>query len=334
DENVPTHFNDLLLSGEDRLQLKELLKLCTKLQLRVLDLENTKTAQAQEISSLKLRVKRLEKKGGSRPYKLKRLFKVGRSAQVVSSKDKVQGRAEGYNHKTPSTIPKAKSNTFRDPDESTTRTTLTPIPLNIKDKGKAKMIEPEKPLKMKEQIRLDEELAFKLQAEEEEKARLAREKAEKLEEANISWDNMQAMIKADRLLAERLQAREQAEEQGELTIEEKSKLFVELMDKRKKHFTRLKVEEQRRKLPTKAQKRNQMLVKGSKDKAEGNETIAQESGSKRVGNELEQEKAKKQKIDDDQEEAEMRKLIKIVPDEKEVAIDAIPLATKPPSIVG
>ncbi|GKB18590.1 reverse transcriptase domain-containing protein, partial [Tanacetum coccineum] len=41
----------------------------------------------------------------------------------------------------------------------------------------------------------------------------------------------------------------------------------------------------------------------------------------------------KQKIDDDQEEAEMKKLIKVVPDEEEVAIDAIPLATKPPCIV-
>ncbi|GKF20440.1 hypothetical protein Tco_0069078, partial [Tanacetum coccineum] len=39
------------------------------------------------------------------------------------------------------------------------------------------------------------------------------------------------------------------------------------------------------------------------------------------------------KIDDDQEEAEMKKLIKVVPDEEEVAMDAIPLATKPPSIV-
>ncbi|GJW67924.1 reverse transcriptase domain-containing protein [Tanacetum coccineum] len=51
------------------------------------------------------------------------------------------------------------------------------------------------------------------------------------------------------------------------------------------------------------------------------------------GDELEQENAKKQKIDDDQEEAEMKKLMEIVPDEEEVAVDAIPLATKPPSIV-
>ncbi|GJY91586.1 putative ribonuclease H-like domain-containing protein [Tanacetum coccineum] len=55
-----------------------------------------------------------------------------------------------------------------------------------------------------------------------------------------------------------LPARLQAEEQGELTIEERSKMFVELMDKRKKHFARLKAEEQRRKPLTKAQKRNTM----------------------------------------------------------------------------
>ncbi|GJR57519.1 hypothetical protein Tco_1499681 [Tanacetum coccineum] len=59
-----------------------------------------------------------------------------------------------------------------------------------KDKGKAKMIEPEKPLKKKEQMRIDEELALKLQAEEEEEARLFKEKAQQVEEANISWDNV------------------------------------------------------------------------------------------------------------------------------------------------
>ncbi|GJS74681.1 hypothetical protein Tco_0707522 [Tanacetum coccineum] len=93
-ENVPTHSNDPLLSGEDSLKLNDLMEICTKLQQRVLDLENTKTAQAQEISSLKLRVKRLEKKGGSRTHKLKRLFKVGRSAQVVSSEDEGLGDQE------------------------------------------------------------------------------------------------------------------------------------------------------------------------------------------------------------------------------------------------
>ncbi|GKF51827.1 hypothetical protein Tco_0148294, partial [Tanacetum coccineum] len=57
-----------------------------------------------------------------------------------------------------------------------------------------------------------------------------------------------------------LAARLHAQEQEELTIEEKSRLFVELMDKRKKHFARLRAEEQRRKPLTKAQKRNQMYT--------------------------------------------------------------------------
>ncbi|GJW22830.1 integrase, catalytic region, zinc finger, CCHC-type containing protein [Tanacetum coccineum] len=77
-------------------------------------------------------------------------------AELRSVKPKVvvQEPVQSITTTTPSTIPKVKSITFRDPDESTTRPTLTPIPSNIKDKGKAKMIEPEKPLKMKEQIYL------------------------------------------------------------------------------------------------------------------------------------------------------------------------------------
>ncbi|GJX11399.1 hypothetical protein Tco_0201258 [Tanacetum coccineum] len=209
------------------------------------------------------------------------------------------------------------------------------------------MIEPEKPLKKKDQILVDEEIAQRLQeelqAELEEEERLARQKEE--EDNLISWDNTQAMMEADYELAQRLQA----EEQGELTIEERSKLFVELMDKRKKHFAKLRAKEIRRKPPTKAQKRNQMyvmdiilkvgvdlfvpmdtkVVEGSKSQAEGS--------SKRTGEELESDNSKKQKIDENVEaevddEAEMKKHMEIVPDD-EVAIDAIPLATKSPIII-
>ncbi|GJX54987.1 hypothetical protein Tco_0284884 [Tanacetum coccineum] len=203
------------------------------------------------------------------------------------------------------------------------------------------MVEPEKPLKKKDQIMFDKE------------------------------DNVQAMMDAEYELAARLQA----EEQGELTIEEKSRLFVELMNKRKKHFTRLRAEEQRRKPPTKAQNRNTMstylknmvrykhnqlktkcfedihmlfdkemkivnifvgmdteLVTGSKTRTEGS--------FKRAREELESKNLKKQKldenvkaeVDDNKKEAEMKKHMEIVPDD-EVAIDAIPLTTKPPIIM-
>ncbi|GJS60746.1 hypothetical protein Tco_0655530, partial [Tanacetum coccineum] len=53
-------------------------------------------------------------------------------------------------------------------------------------------------------------------------------------------DNEQDM--AEKSLDYELAARLKAEEQGELTIEEKSRLFVELMNKRKKHFARLRAE--------------------------------------------------------------------------------------------
>ncbi|GKC40741.1 hypothetical protein Tco_1053125 [Tanacetum coccineum] len=46
EEHVPTHSNDPMLSGEDRMKLTELMDMCTKLSERILDLEHTKTAQA------------------------------------------------------------------------------------------------------------------------------------------------------------------------------------------------------------------------------------------------------------------------------------------------
>ncbi|GJR93451.1 hypothetical protein Tco_0265625 [Tanacetum coccineum] len=85
-EHVPTHSNDPLLSGEDGMKLTELIDMYTKLSERVLDLEYTKTAQAQEITNLKLRVKKLEKKVGLKTHKFKRLYK-GRSRIEAIDKD-------------------------------------------------------------------------------------------------------------------------------------------------------------------------------------------------------------------------------------------------------
>ncbi|GJU04276.1 ribonuclease H-like domain-containing protein [Tanacetum coccineum] len=441
DENVTTHSNDPLLSGEDRLKLNELMELYTSLSQRVLDLEKTKTSQAVEITKLKEKVKKLEKKeevtlvdkthgryGDNLMFDTGVLDneqdmvekKVDMAKKDVSTADPVTTAGEAVttanvvvstaevttDNTTTTTVdeltlaqtlieikaakakavttvatttttvvirPKARGVVVQESSEFTTTTSPSqPSQLpEAKDKGKAKMVEPEKPLKKKDQIMFDKEVAQKLQAqldaELEEEEKLARQKEE---DANIAeWDNVQAMIDADYELAARLQA----QEQEELTIEERSKLFVELMDKRKKHFSRLRAEEQRRKPPTKAQKRSQMStylkhMAGYKhnqlknksfaeiqklvDKAmtrvnmfvdmdtelvrvssKKDETeMAQESSSKRAGDELEQEKVKKQKIDDDQEEAKMKKHMEIVPDD-EVTVDAIPLATKPPIIV-
>ncbi|GKD32761.1 hypothetical protein Tco_1248270 [Tanacetum coccineum] len=174
---------------------------------------------------------------------------------------------------------------------------------------------------------------------------------------------------------EQLAARLQAEEQEQFSIEEKSRMLVEMITERKKFFAAQRAAEQRSKPPTKNQIRNRMctylknmggykhnqlkkrsykeiqklfdkaykqvssFVPMDLEEVKSSETRTEES-SKRVGNKLESEKSKKKKIDehveaekvDDQEEAEMKKHIKIVKDD-EVAIDAIPLAIKPPVIV-
>nr|GFD10263.1 hypothetical protein [Tanacetum cinerariifolium] len=54
----------------------------------VLDLEKIKTTEALEITSLKRRVKKLEKKQRLRTHKLKRLYKVGLTARPDSFEDK------------------------------------------------------------------------------------------------------------------------------------------------------------------------------------------------------------------------------------------------------
>ncbi|GJW41670.1 retrovirus-related pol polyprotein from transposon TNT 1-94, partial [Tanacetum coccineum] len=423
----PTNVADEAVTEAPSVKLKELMDFCTKLQQRVLDLENTKTAQGQEITSLKKRVKKLEKKGGSRTHKLKRLYKVGRSARVVSFEeaslddqedaskqgrkiddidkdteitlvDETQGKYGdedmfGVNNldgdevvvesevtdkagekrniveeavvvtdavtipvsvatitnveltlaqtltELKSARPKTKGVVMQEPSESTPTISLQ-LPSQVKgqgskDKGKAKMIEPEKPLKKKDQIKFNKEEALRIQEKFDEEDRLAREKAQQVEEANIAWDDIQAKIDADYQLAERLQA----QEQQELTIKEKSTLFVQLLEKRKKHFAAKRAEEMRNRPPTRAQQKSIMCTylknmvgwkpKDLKNKSfaniqelfdkafkrvntfvdfrtelvEGTEIeesskkaeVMEESSSKRAGDELEQENAKKQK---------------------------------------
>ncbi|GJV27964.1 hypothetical protein Tco_1384412 [Tanacetum coccineum] len=325
EENVPTQSNDpslsrvnTLRSGEDKLKLKELMDLYTKLSDRFLDLKTTKTAQVKEIASLKKRWR----------YDDAQMFDTnvfnGEEVFVTEQSEKVVEEVVS---------------TAKVSDAATITT---------------------------EEITLAQALA---ELRKEEQARLAREKVEKVEEANILWDNVQAMIEADRLLAEILQAREQEE----LTNEEKARLFVELLEKRKKHFAALRAQEKKNKPPTKAQKKSTMstylknmagykqsqlknksfveiqklfdnamtrvnmfvdkdteLVKEISKKAEAE--MAQESSSKRAGEELEQEVAKKQKMEDDKEKEDLKQCFEIVQDD-EVVINATPLATKPAPIV-
>nr|GEV81370.1 ribonuclease H-like domain-containing protein [Tanacetum cinerariifolium] len=73
--HVPTTSNDPLTSGEDRMQLKELMDLCTNLSNKVLDLENKvikmKSSHKAKITELESRVEKLEEDNKSLTQKLK-----------------------------------------------------------------------------------------------------------------------------------------------------------------------------------------------------------------------------------------------------------------------
>ncbi|GJS06463.1 ribonuclease H-like domain-containing protein [Tanacetum coccineum] len=210
-----TSGDNTLQSGDDSLKLNELMELCTNLQTRVIDLEKTKTTQAEEIVSIKRRVKKLEQKKRSRTHGLKRLYKVGLIARVESFRDKEslgedaskQGRIYAIdadenttlvndqvdadmfdvNTLTSDEVLAEKEVVTKDVnltiDEVTLAQALAALKsVKPKDKGKEKMIEPKKPLKKKDQISFDEQEAIRLQAEFDEEERLAREK----DKANIA----------------------------------------------------------------------------------------------------------------------------------------------------
>ncbi|GKA67333.1 hypothetical protein Tco_0767141, partial [Tanacetum coccineum] len=414
-------------SGEDIMQLTELMDLCTQLQSRVLALETTKSNQALEIKSLKRRVKSLEKRRKSRTPGFKRLRKVGSVSRVESSNDVSLGAQEDASKQvrkltdldadaeekevaekevsavdpfttagevvttanvevttanaptttidkltlvqtlieikaakpkavtssattTTTTRPKTRGVVVQEPSEF--KTTSSPLQASqlpqAKDKGKVKMVEPEKPLKKKDQIAMDEEVArnlqAQLQAELEDEERISRLKEEKANIALLeSLDNTQAMMDVDFQLAQQMQT----EEQEQLSIEEKPMLFVKLLEKRKKHFVALGAQEKRSNPPTKAQKRNTMStylknLAGYKHNQMKNKSYNEipemfDKEMKRVNTfvdiNIELVKSSETRTEgSSKRKAEMKKHIEIVKYD-EVAIDVIPLAIKPPVIV-
>nr|GEV60720.1 putative ribonuclease H-like domain-containing protein [Tanacetum cinerariifolium] len=230
-EHIPTPSHDPLPSGEDRLQLNELMEICTKSSNRVLSLEQIKTNQAAEIEKLK---KRGDQKDAS---KQGRIAEIDADADIslINETAQDQGRMNeedlfgvhdldgdevfvdvttGKNIEQSTKNAEKEVSTANDEVVTTTedvKVTATAITPQIskddaKDKGKGIMIEPKKPLKKKDQIALNEEVArnlkAKMKAKIDEEERIAREK----NKANIvrieEWDDVQAIIDANKQLAE------------------------------------------------------------------------------------------------------------------------------------
>nr|GEV69386.1 hypothetical protein [Tanacetum cinerariifolium] len=188
------------------------------------------------------------------------------------------------------------------------------------------MIRLEVLLKKKDQMTIDEEYARKLQAEEHEASRHSRVQQD--EKANNSWDNIQAMMDADRLLAERLQARAREK----FSKVQKARLY------KQSNLKRISFDEIKELFDGEMRKVNDFVAMDSEaQKSSAKE--AQESSTKRTTKHLESDISKKQKIDknvepviDDTEE--LKKCMEIVLDDgDEVLIEATPIFSRSPTII-
>ncbi|GJT15432.1 hypothetical protein Tco_0874138 [Tanacetum coccineum] len=177
EEHIPTHSNDPLLSGKDRLQLNELMEICTNLQKK-----EDASKQERKIADIDADAKEIEVEkvvstaevttASATTTTVDELTLAQTLIEIKAAKPKAVTNAATTI--TPaSTRPKAKGIIFHDQEEQAPASTPIVSPSQLphaKDKGKAKMIE-EEPIKKfskKEQIRLDEEFAFKIQAGEQE----------------------------------------------------------------------------------------------------------------------------------------------------------------------
>nr|GEU59088.1 hypothetical protein [Tanacetum cinerariifolium] len=351
EENIPTPSYDLLPSGEHRMQLSELMEIYTKFFDMVLSLEQIKTNQVAEIEKLKKRVKQLEGKRKKRTHRLKRLYKVGLTARVDSS-----GEEEGLGDQEDASKQGRIAEIDADEDRSLINETAQDQGrmndedlFGVNDLNGDEMIvdvttEPEKPLKKKDQISFDEEVARKLDAQ----------------------------LKAKMEEEERI-AREKDKASRALSIEEISKLLAKLIKSRRKYFAAKRAAEIRNKPPIKAQQKIFMctymknmegykqndfkgksfdaikkmfdkvykivntfmamdseVIEGSK-KTQAEVT---EGSSKRVKDEIEQESAKRQRLEKEDDSAELERCLEIVPkDDDDITIKATPLSSKSPTIV-
>nr|GEV02747.1 hypothetical protein [Tanacetum cinerariifolium] len=354
-ENVFGFSNDPLLtgvnipqSGEDSLKLNELMELCTKLQQRVLDLETTKTTQAMEIKGLKRRVKKLERRKRSRTHKLKRLYKVGLSVRVEYSEDEGLGKEDAskqgritdidFNediylvnvHKDKYIFGVTDSNgdevIVKDPkmlfdvaddlrgedvfvlqevplkeasviDEVNAVSTATTTTTTIDDITLAKALMEIKSAKPKTTAASTRPKAKGIVIHDQEEAPTPTVSSQQLSHSSTKEYHEYLFEKHGWIETKKFE---------EKYFDEIQELFDKAM-KRVNTFVDFRTE----------------LVEESSKKAEAE--ITQEGSSKRAGDELEQERSKKQKVEDDKESEELKRCLKITPnDEDDVTIDATP----------
>nr|GEY48976.1 hypothetical protein [Tanacetum cinerariifolium] len=269
--------------------------------------QTDKIAQAIEITKLKQRVRRLEKKRQFKSSGLKRLKKAGTVQRVKSSADTgrlAESQAKVYHldlehaekflsmqdtdEAEPAEVEEASSPrrikgvVIKDPEETATASVTMHSEVKSNDKGKGIIIKEPKPLKRQAQIKQDEAFAREMEAE---------------LNANINWNDVVDQVKR----------------------------------KEKQDNTVMRYQALKRKPITEAQARKNMmhynLNQAFLERVKEEVTCQKEEGCKRKGSSLNQNAAKKQRIDEQKEELKAHLQI-VVNDDDDVFTKSTSLALK------
>ncbi|GJX52716.1 hypothetical protein Tco_0281085 [Tanacetum coccineum] len=326
------------------------------------------TTQALEIDSLKRRVKKLENKKRSRTHGLKRLYKVGLSAKVISSDDEgeldwmrvVETESNVVNAATTtSTTVSAATITEVDitlaqalaelkstkPKAVTTAATTTTTAIT-RPKAKGLFIQEQDQASTPTPIvSFSQSSHAKDNAEFDEEARIAREK----EEANVSlieeWNDIQAknekrrkFFAAKKVKEKRNRPSTKDQQRSIMCTYLKNMAGWKAKDLKNKSFANVQelFDKALKRVNTFVDFRTESVEESSKkadvieeSTMQAKADTTQEGSSKKAREELVQESSKKQKVDENNESEELKKNLEIVPnDGDDVTIEATPFSVK------
>nr|GEY46508.1 hypothetical protein [Tanacetum cinerariifolium] len=293
--------------------------------LKVLDLKKAKINQAKEIADLKKKVKKLERKKKSRNSGLKRLWKVGSTTRVESSEDKESLGDQGDASKKGRMIDNIDQNKeitlvdetqermneekmFRVNDLDGDKVIMddtTGEEVKHSTKVAKKEVSTADPVTTADELTLAQTLIEIKAAKPKARGVMVQEPSEFRTTSSSQPSLLQDKDKGKGIMVEPekpLKKKDQIEFDEKVTRKPEAQMNAEMED----------FEEVQKSFNNTMSWINS-FVPMEKDRAEGNEHVEGE-------------------VDNDQREAEMKMYIKIIHDD-EIAIDAIPLATKPLIIV-
>nr|GEW03402.1 hypothetical protein [Tanacetum cinerariifolium] len=306
--------------------LNTLLETCATSTKKVGTLEQDKIAQAIEITKLKQRVRRLEKKRKLKASRFKRLrkaepAKVEEVIEVVTAaKLMTKVVTTATTTITASPIPKAsdprrrRGMIIQDPEEAATASLSVQSEVKSKDKGKEILVEERKPLKRKAQVEQDEAFARELEAE---------------LNANINWNEAIEQVKRKERQDNTIMRYQALKRKPVTKAHARKNMMVYL-----KNIAGFKMDFFKGMTYTNIRpifEKHFMSIWDFIEKGEKEIEEEESKENKRKSENLEQKVAKKQKIIEEVEE--LKTHLQIIPnDEYDVYTEATPLALKVPVI--